>query len=252
MIIENQLEPTDHGHLGQLMTYAAGLKANAIIWIAPQFRDEHREAIDWLNEVTGEAMGFFAVELEVLEINGQRAPHFRVVAAPNVWQKSRAIATSQRAGGQPGELHIQFQEFFANLLEELKARRSDITRASRTQPENWFAFAAGVSGAYFAWSFPVGGKLAVELTVDTADAGVNRQFMDELQTNAHAMERQLDTDLTWELSDSRRAQRVRVFAPFANARDVMRERPEELRDWAVPMMIRFVDVMRPRVKDLLA
>src|SRR5947199_10407100 len=75
-IIENQLEPTDHGHLGQLLTYAAGLKAGIVVWIAPQFRDEHRQALNWLNEISPESVNFFAVELEILEINDQRAATF--------------------------------------------------------------------------------------------------------------------------------------------------------------------------------
>ncbi len=70
-IIENQLDITDHQHLGQLLTYAAGLKAGTIIWIAPKFREEHREALAWLNEISPPDVSFFGVELEVLEIGGQ-------------------------------------------------------------------------------------------------------------------------------------------------------------------------------------
>jgi hypothetical protein len=84
-IIENQLEPSDHSHLGQLLTYAAGLKAGVIVWVTPKFRDEHRAALSWLNEISPQEVNFFGIEIEILEINGQRAPNFKSVVEPNNW-----------------------------------------------------------------------------------------------------------------------------------------------------------------------
>ena len=65
VLIENQLERTDHNHLGQLMTYTAGLNAVTIIWIADRFTDEHRAAMDWLNEITAEDFVFLGIEVEL-------------------------------------------------------------------------------------------------------------------------------------------------------------------------------------------
>lgn len=89
ILVENQLEPTDHGHLGQLLVYASGLEAAVVVWLTPTFRDEHRRALDWLNERTDDQVHFFAVELGVLQIGDSApAPNFRVVARPNEWQKA--------------------------------------------------------------------------------------------------------------------------------------------------------------------
>ena len=86
VLIENQLEVTDHKHLGQIMTYAAGLDAFTIIWIAKQFTEEHRAAIDWLNRITDDKINFFGIEIEVLQIgNSEKAPQFKVIAKPNDW-----------------------------------------------------------------------------------------------------------------------------------------------------------------------
>lgn len=65
VLIENQLEKTNHNHLGQILTYAAGLGAKTVVWVAERFTDDHRAALDWLNEITEEDYGFFALEIEI-------------------------------------------------------------------------------------------------------------------------------------------------------------------------------------------
>ncbi len=89
VLVENQLERTDHGHLGQLLTYASGLNAVTIIWIALRFTEEHRAALDWLNEITDESIRFFGLEIELWKIgDSDLAPKFNLVATPNDWSKT--------------------------------------------------------------------------------------------------------------------------------------------------------------------
>ena len=88
MVIENQLEPTDHRHLGQIITYAAGIKAAVLVWVAPEFRDEHRSAMDWLNRASLPGFDFFAVQIEAYQIGDSiPAPRFNLVSQPNAWTK---------------------------------------------------------------------------------------------------------------------------------------------------------------------
>ena len=96
VIVENQFDKTDHTHLGQLLTYCAGTRAQVVVWIAERMTEEHIAALEWLNDNTVPGTGFFGVELEILKIgNSPLAPHFRVVAQPNDWTKSIRAETQQ-------------------------------------------------------------------------------------------------------------------------------------------------------------
>ena len=96
VLVENQLEGSDHTHLGQIMTYLAGLQAQTMIWVAPSFRDEHLSAIRWLNEHTVDPFAFFAVRIRVVRIaDSPFAPLFEVVERPNNWD--RQVSEKKRA-----------------------------------------------------------------------------------------------------------------------------------------------------------
>lgn len=106
LVVENQLETTGHSHLEQVLTYAAGTAATTIVWLATQFREEHRQALDWLNENTGEDVHFFGVELQLVQIaDSTPAPLLNLVAQPNDWQKQVRAATSAGAITAKGALY---------------------------------------------------------------------------------------------------------------------------------------------------
>ncbi len=110
VLIENQLERTDHSHLGQLLTYAAGLEAASIVWIAAGFAEEHRAALDWLNRHTHEGINFFGVQVELWRIgDSPMAPRFHVVVMPNDWTKRVATATK---GGRHAAHHEDYLAFW--------------------------------------------------------------------------------------------------------------------------------------------
>ena len=113
--IENQIAVTDNPHLGQLLTYAAGTKAKIVIWIATEFRDEHRAALDWLNEGTRESLDFFGVEVGAIKIgNSVPAPLFRLAAAPNHWSKKINSVPSELSDTQ-----VKYVRFWKPLLRKL-------------------------------------------------------------------------------------------------------------------------------------
>jgi hypothetical protein len=143
VLIENQLEKTDHTHLGQLMTYAAGLDAVTIVWIAERFTDEHRAALDWLNEVTGEKVSFFGLEIELWRIGTSPiAPKFNVVSKPNDWIKG---GSGGGAGGGIVTETKQLQQEYWRAFREVLAQRKSTLKPQKAQPQHWLNVSIGRS-----------------------------------------------------------------------------------------------------------
>lgn len=143
VLVENQLEQTDHKHLGQLMTYAAGLEAVNIIWIARKFTEEHRAALDWLNRVTDEKLRFFGIELEVYQIGDSLpAPLFQLVSKPNDWAK--AVHSSQRNTENLTEAKALNLEYWTAMKAYFEEHNSTI-RCQKPQPQHWTNFSLGRS-----------------------------------------------------------------------------------------------------------
>lgn len=146
VLIENQLEATDHLHLGQLLTYAAGLDAVTIVWVARKFTDEHRAAMDWLNAITDSRFNFFGLEIELWRIGDSPvAPKFNVVCQPNDWRK---VVKDFPGGGQElsgtKQLHLEFWAQFRQYMED----RNSPIRVGKPSTDHWKNFPVGRS--YFA------------------------------------------------------------------------------------------------------
>ena len=145
VLIENQLNRTDHTHLGQLMTYAAGLDAVTIVWIAGQFRDEHRASLDWLNKITDEEIRFFGIEVELWRIgDSPLAPKFNIVSKPNNWTKSASTERHKSASDYSDTQLLQLEYWGA--LQELMQQRQGNVRPRKGQPQYWQGFSIGRTG----------------------------------------------------------------------------------------------------------
>jgi hypothetical protein len=162
VLIENQLERTDHGHLGQLLTYAAGLQAVTIVWIAQQFTDEHRATLDWLNEITNEDFSFFGLEIELWRIGSSPiAPKFNIVSKPNDWTKRPPTGTGENTPTK--QLQLQYWTAFRDFV----AQRKSFLKIQKPLPQHWTNVAIGRS--YFFMIAAVNTRekeIAVELVID--------------------------------------------------------------------------------------
>jgi len=241
VVIENQLEPTDHGHLGQLLTYAAGLDAKVVIWISPHVRDEHSQAIDWLNRHTPPDLLFFGVELELLQIDSSPpAPHFKVVAEPSEWQKEIASETLQRRS--PREL--AYHDFFTELLNRVTARSPDVN-VRRVGYGNWLSFSTGRSWFNVNPAIAKGDTLRVELYISTGDAERNRRALDHLRGQKVEIESALGEEVVFE----QMAKDCRIYVRYPVPVDPANP-PGDALDWAAQRVIKFREVFGPLVKNL--
>jgi hypothetical protein len=121
VLIENQLEKTDHVHVGQILTYAAKFDARVVVWIAQKFTEAHRAALDWLNLISDDQYGFFGVEVRAVRIgNSDVAPLFNVVAKPNEWTKPERVAAVKQDALT--DWHLQNIEFWNAMDAALQGR----------------------------------------------------------------------------------------------------------------------------------
>jgi len=245
-IIENQLAPTDHDHLGKLLTYAAGHDATVAIWVAPEFRDEHRQALDWLNQRTDINTEFFGVVVEALQIDKSLpAPNFRLVASPNDWRKTNITAGS----GTPSVKGEAYRAFSQGLIDRLRTEHN-FTGARKAQPQSWYFFTSGTRGVSYAFAFAGGGRAQTETYIDRQDAAWNKRLFDALHAQRESIETAFGEKLEWERLDHRRASRIARKRP-GNIEDPP-EVLEEIEDWAVDRLLRFKRVLGPRVSALVA
>ena len=137
VIIENQLEKTDHDHLGKIITYASGLEAEYIVWLVKRAREEHRKAIDWLNENTNSDINFFLSEVKLYKIGDSLpAPKFEIVANPNNWSKS--VKTAQKNDLAPRE--VKRLDFWQKFIDH-----TDIMNGRKPPKSHWFNIYIGSS-----------------------------------------------------------------------------------------------------------
>ncbi|MBS2033076.1 MAG: DUF4268 domain-containing protein [Deltaproteobacteria bacterium] len=237
VVIENQLEATDHSHLGQLLTYAAGKKARAVVWISPEPREEHREVIDWLNEGSLGAE-FYLVALEVLQIDSSKpAVNFRLVAFPNDWVRE------QRGDAQPSERMEAYRDFYQPLLDELRQR--GFTNARAAQAQSWYAFSAGTSGFAYSAAFTAKGQLRAELYLGAPDRDLNKATFDRLAANRAALDAAFGASLTWDRLETKKACRVAILRDAS-----IEDAPEALaahRAWLIEKLLKLKQVFGPHL-----
>ncbi len=241
VVIENQYGSSDHDHLGKLITYAAGREAGILVWLASDFRDAHRTALQWLNDVTGPDMAFFGVRLAVFKIDDSRpAPLYTVVVSP----PQSKLPVPQ----QPSERGARYRDFWSRFIDHLRTEHAGLTRAKSPQTDSWFLTGAGVSGFSVGAAFTGGGHFRVELYIDTGNKGQNKRAFSELKESELSIEEGVGEPLDWaELAD-KRASRISLLH-----NGTIDDTPEQLQEyivWGAEGMAKFRQVFSPLLKRL--
>lgn len=245
IVIENQLEKTDHDHLGKLLTYAAGKDAKYIVWVTKKLREEHRKTIEWLNENSGEDLSFFGIEVRAIKIGGScPALEFDVVAEPNTWV--REIRQSNERLSERKKAYLSFFIHLVSTYKESKPAWSVLT----PRPRAWLAFGAGKTGFRFIWAFKGGNRLSVELYIDTGDGEENKMYFNEVKEKEEKISNRIN-DLSWEeLPDSRASRIATYYQMPCSAQELDKEQQDEAIKWAIEKMVLFKQVFREIVESL--
>ena len=242
VIIENQLAQTDHDHLGKLLTYAAGFNASTVVWVAEEIRDEHRQALDWLNQKTDENTQFFGVVIEVIKIDDSRPAYtFKLAVSPSEWQKSK----KRQASGSVSARGEAYRKYFQELIDELRERHR-FTNAKIGQPQNWYAFSSGVSGVDLNAAFTQGEKVRTELYIDFGEGEKNKALFDWLYNNREDIHSKFGKELIWERLDEKRGSRIAIYREGSIQWD--EEDLQEIKTWHIENLIAIKKHLIPYIK----
>lgn len=243
VIIENQFGKTDHTHLGQIMTYASGLDAFTVIWIAENFTEEHRAALDWLNNITDENIEFFGIEIELFQIgNSSPAPMFNMVSKPNTWSKSIKKSSTNI---QLTDTKI-FQEQYWQALKDYVETQQVSFRMQKALPQHWTNISIGKSNYKLCAIANSRDKwIAVQLVIYGINSLENfRRLREKWESDSLS---QLSNELEWVEKDGGKEHHVNLIFNNHNPleKNLMNEQHKILSEW----INKFHNYFREKVKQ---
>lgn len=206
IIIENQLEMTNHDHLGKLITYASGHDASIIVWVVKDAREEHRQAVDWLNEHTDEDTEFYLLQIELWQIEDSPfAPKFEIISKPNDWTKAVRGATET---GELTAVKLKQLEFWTQLKEYAKQRQTTL-RFQKSYPQHWTNVSIGSSDAHIALTVNSReGTIGTEIYIPK-----NKDLYAKLFERKEEIETELGETAIWMPLPDKKASRIRLSVP---------------------------------------
>jgi len=195
VLIENQIEKTNHNHLGQVLTYAAGLNAVTIIWIAKSFTDEHRATLDWMNEISNEDINFFGMEIELWQIgNSGFAPKFNIVSKPNDWLKQRSTSYLSKDISDTKMLQLEFWTKFNEFLKE----NGSFIKVTKARPQHWNNYSIGRS---MFWLSTTVNTQSHRISVAVQGRGPFAPgFYSQLEDQKNEIEEEIGSPLIWKMA----------------------------------------------------
>lgn len=241
VVIENQLGKTDHDHLGKLITYASGLKARSLVWVAESFTDEHRQAIDWLNENKGESAACYALQIEVWCIGDSLpAPQFRIISSPNPYQQ----AVQEKISGDLTETKQDYLQFWTEVRDYLQSKKTFL-QLRKPRPDQWYDIAIGRAHFHLSLIMVTSKKRAgCQLHLSGSRA---KQAFDLLKGQQAEIEKELGYPVEWHLLENKEGSRIIIYreADMYNA-----QQRQETKEWYWKTAEQFHKVFSPRVKAL--
>ena len=245
VLIENQLEKTDHKHLGQLLTYATGLDAVTIIWVASDFTEEHRATLDWLNKITDTQYNFFGIKVELFKIGDSKvAPVFNVVSKPNNWSRSISSAASKLANEDIGETKVFQLKFWTALCEAIKSKNDSPLKIQKPSPKHWHTFSIGKSGVNLSMTFNTKEDiLGIEIYIVK-----DQSIFESLEQDKESIEREIGHKLSWQPLPGRSASRIKLDR--YNSVLYNENEWKDYIDWSIENLEKFYHIFRNKLKNI--
>ena len=243
VVIENQLAETDHRHIGQLLTYAAGLKATTVVWIAKEFRTEHASALKWLNDVTEDGVNFFGIEIELWRIGKSNpAPKFNIVSSHDSWSREVRAATNADANNPSKAVNVQYWSGVRDAL----IRRAGGVKSMSPRPATYAFYSIGRTNFRLRASIS---PQKNELQVALLNWGENaRAFGEMLYEQKDTIHKKLGYQLAWALPPS--VQSTVISYTRTDVDPSVKKDWQEQFDWFASNLEAFNDAFRHRVNEL--
>ncbi len=241
VVIENQLEKTNHDHLGKCITYASVLDASAVIWIASKFTDEHKKALDWLNDHTSEEIGFYGIKVELWQIdNSQPAVRFNVVSEPNAIVRQ---ATKRKEQGELTDTRKIQLEFWTAFREKL-SETGKIGSLQTPRPQYWFDVALGKSGINLSNTFNTD-KNEIGVRVYIGNKKVE-EWLPYFESKKELIENSIGSELVWNPNPDNR-DKVIILTKLFDLEN--KENWDTAINWLVGETVKFREVFSKIIKD---
>lgn len=204
VLIENQLEASNHDHLGKLFTYGAGLDAEVIVWIVKTAREEHEQAINWINEHSDENINIFLIQIEAWQIDeSAAAPKFNIIAKPNDWAKQIKQASQKR---DVTDYKLTQQRFWEDLVDT--AGVTSWMSGRKPRPQHWFDVSIGTSKAHLSLTLNhFENWVSCELYIPN---DVDKTIFDKLYSQKETIEHELGFILEWQRLKDKKASRIKA------------------------------------------
>jgi len=242
VVIENQLERSDHDHLGKLVTYVSMIGAKTAIWIVADARPEHVRAVGWLNESS--ATAFYLLKVEGIRIGGSApAPLLTLIVGPS--EETRQVGESKK---EMAARYVEREKFWATLLAAAKKRTPLHANISPSQ-SSWIGTGAGKGGLSFNYTVRQH-DAGVELYIDRGKDGEaeNKAIFDALARSKADIEKEFGGDLEWQRLDARRACRIRKTIGIGGYQDTSKW--GETHEAMIDAMVRLERALRPQITRL--
>ena len=239
VLIENQLEQTNHDHLGKILTYASGLDASVVVWVVASARDEHASAIEWLNKHTDDSISFFLLEIHAYRIgNSEPAPQFKIIEQPNDFAKTVKRIAQDKSVNESQSRRLEFWTQFNDILEQ----RGKPFNKRKATTDHWYSVAVGSSECQISIDLVnKDHKIRVGLWISD-----NKERFDYMHQHKEEIEVAMGFPLFWQRLDNKKSSLICTYIKGLDFK--AQDNYPELMNEAIDLVVKMRDVLKKYIQ----